>query len=527
MPTEQREDLERRLEEIQRGVCFICQDPLKRDLDRLHIDHIIPRARGGKDDDNNYALTHERCNLSKLDADLRVARCMAKYERIKTRTADVGPNRPNLGDFLSEFGGGKHAFRLRISGKQAEFSLSDDGEPPQRAPFYEDKLSRMKYFFAELPISYLHHDNRINPRAVGDRIRSLIAEFLAGHPQLHPSLGWISTSEGDTKLRIFDGQHKAVAQILLGTTRLPIRIFVDPDVDVLLETNTRAGTVLRQVAFDKSVQRYLGSQIFWEKIEAFRKATGRGDQDLSFSETDLVRFFRGEHREMKRYILDDIRASVIHHADNKLKDYVELGGKGTEKPLSYSTIDKTFFSFFVRKEPMNIPMDFKLDIGDNPRQLEKDQLTKLMNLFAEEIFVGRYDMERGTYRTEEKLRKGEDVPEPHLRAVRVSREEILYNVLRCVRDCVKRYFLMQGGRMVEDEDLFQQRFPDLLWEHVGKVVRGIAALPVWISKDPTVSSAVFGGKQNYDFWKTVLDGGSAPGGVRVLAKGVTLDDLLS
>jgi len=529
MTDKSRDQLAARLEEIQQGKCFICLEPLRRDFEKWEIDHIIPRAKGGKDDENNYAITHERCNRAKLDSDLRVARCMAGYERIKDRCAKEGPNRPNLGDFLEEYGGGKHSVRIRLEKDAVELSLSAIGARPLHLPLYIDKLSGIKYFFAELPIEYLFHDVRINPRAIGTRIRGLIEEFLAGRPQLHPSLGWVEVpgGGGDVKLSIFDGQHKAVAQLLLGVRFLPVRVFVNPDLDVLLETNTRAGTVLRQVAFDKSIQRYLGSQIFWEKVEAFKQATSRAEDDLSFSEQDLVKFFRGEHREMKRYILDDVRTAVIHDPNNRLKDYVEFGGKATEKPLSYNTIEKTFFSLFVHKEPLALPLGHKFEVGENPRQLEKVQLVQLMNIFAEEVLIGRYDFDRGTYRIEEAIRQGEDVPDAHLRAVRMAREEILYNILRYVRDCAKRFFLMQGGRMVEEEELFQQAFPDLLWDHIRRVVRNMAALPIWVNKDVTASSAVFGGKQLYDFWKHVFDTGTTPSGLRVLAKAVMLDDLLT
>ena len=414
-----------------------------------------------------------------------------------------------------------------MSPHNLELALPETCRDPIYLPLLIDKLSGLKSFVAELPSEYLFHDTRINPRAVGARIRGLIEEFLSGRPQLHISLGWIETSDGEGKVHIFDGQHKAVAQILLGVRRLPVRVFVNPDLDVLLEANTRAGTVLRQIAFDKAVQRYLGSQIYWEKIEAFRRATGRSDEDLSFSEQDLVAFFRGEQREMKRYILDDVRTSIIHDPENKLRDYIEFGGRATEKPLSYNTIEKTFFSFFIHKEPLATPMNHKLEIGENPRELEKAQLTRLMTLFAEEIFLGKYDFDKGTYRLEESLRRGDDIPEQHLRATRIAREEVLYNVLRYIRDCAKRFFLMQEGKVVEEEDLFQLPFPDLLWEHHRKVVRNIAALPIWVNKNPMISSAVFGGKQTYDFWKVIFSSGATPSGVKVLAKEVTLDDLLA
>ncbi len=522
-----REVVAARLEEIQHGKCFICGEPIHRAFEKWQIDHIIPRAKGGKDDENNYALTHEHCNLSKLDSDLRVARCMATYEKIKDKFEKEGPNRPNLGDFLCEFSGAKYVAGLKDSSDEISISLADLGRAAFTAPIIADKLARMRSFFAELPIEYLYHDTRINPRAVGSRLRGLIEEFLSGHPQLHPSLGWTQISNGQAKIYIFDGQHKAVAQMLLGTMSLPVRVFVDPDLDVLLETNTRAGTVLRQVAFDKSAQRFLGSQIFWEKVEAYRQANARGPDDLKFSERDLVAFFRGEHREIKRFVLDDVRTTVIHSPENKLKDYVEFGGKATEKPLSYNTVEKTFFSFFIHKEPMSVPMDHKLEIGENPRQLEKEQLIRLMNVFAEEIFIGKYDFERGSYRVEEALRDSKPIPETHVCAVRLAREEILYNVLRYVRECAKHFFLMQGGQLVDDEDLFLRQFPELLWEHMRKVVRNIAALPIWVSKDSTISSAVFGGKQTYDFWKHIFETGSTPGGQHVLAKSLNLNDLLS
>ena len=52
------------------------------------------------------------------------------------------------------------------------------------------------------------------------------------------------------------------------------------------------------------------------------------EDDYSFSEQDLVRFFRGERREMERYIVDAQRDAVMRDSNNRLLEFVEWAGKG-------------------------------------------------------------------------------------------------------------------------------------------------------------------------------------------------------
>lgn len=518
-----RAELITRLLAQQNHRCFICEELLDPAIHSIHVDHIIPRAKGGKDDENNYAATHEACNLSKLDSDLRIARCMARYERVKERYAPKGPNRPNLGDFLQEYGGGKYSLCALRNGNILSYTFPKQDGITHQATVLKDKLSGMEYTFLYLPIEYIHHDNRINPRAVSPRIRGLLNEFLNGRPQLHTGLAWAELRENELKLHVFDGQHKAVAQILLGVRELPLRVFLNPNLDVLLETNTNAGTSLRQVAFDWATQRYLGSQLYWEKIDHFREATGRLNDDLSFSEQDLVNFFRGERREVARYIIDDLRIGIIHHPDNKIKGFVEFSGKEGEKPLSYSTIEKTFFSLFLHKSPMSLPLNYKLEVGENPRQLEKEQIVKLMNIFAEFIYIGRYDFDVSARRVEERIRRGEDIPEDHLRAVRMSREEVLFNLLRYVRELIRQYFLMRG-KVIEDSELFQNKFPEELWTLIRRLIKRLSELPVWVNRQ--LSGTVFGGKQDHEYWKIIFETGRDRAGMQVLAKPLNLNELI-
>jgi HNH endonuclease len=526
---EQRRDLEDRLYERQNHVCFICEDLIDLELQRekLEIDHIIPIANEGKDEENNFALTHEPCNRKKSSSDLRVARVLSRFSKIEQMAnCEPGQQGANLGHVLNAYGGAKQSLRMVVDKESVRFSIAgENGAPVTTLPLWQDPLSRMNYCFVKLPLAYLHHDSRINPRSIGVNIRGLIEEFIHGRPQLHVTLAWWSPDAGgEGKVQVFDGQHKAAAQILLGTRDLPVRIFIKPNLNVLLEANTNAGDKLRQVAFDAAVKRHLGNALYFERVQEYQKLKGLSPDDYSFSEQDMVKLFRGEHRELVRYIVDAVRDSITRDKENKLMDFVEWAGKGAEKPLSYSTIEKTFYSQFLYMKPIGVPLSAGLDTGTNPRRLEREQMIRLMSMFAEVFFVGQWDPELTGRKIEDRVLKGEPIPLPHLRAWRVAREEVLINVLEWVRLTMEHYYAF-NQEMIDKERLMQKRHPDGLWSTVATVLRNIGDLPPWI--DTKLARTIFGGKPNRDFWKKIFADGVSPTEIRVLARGLELKSLIT
>ncbi|HEX3091424.1 MAG TPA: HNH endonuclease signature motif containing protein [Candidatus Angelobacter sp.] len=520
---EQRKDLENRLLRSQNSNCFICEKPIDPLLhaDSVDVDHVEPIKIGGKDDPSNFAITHSSCNRSKQASDLRVARVLARFAAIRDEVAPENRG-PNLSDVLRHYKGAVHQLPLKVDTNVVDFSFPELGDSNiHKTPLYRDDLSGLLYFFAKIPIEYLFHDDRINPRAVGGSLNGLIDEFHRKRPQLQVALAWIELKgdSGRAQVRVFDGQHKATAQVLLGVRQLPLRIFVNPNLDILLTANTNAGTTLRQIAFDKSVQRHLGSALFIERIERYRKERALPIDAEDFSEQDLVNHFKGEWREMRRYILDSVRDSVTHHADNKLRDYVDFAGKGKEKPLSYSSIEKTFYSFFIFGDALEVPLNYRVEENENPRELEKQQILHLMNLIAERVYIGRFDFAIGTARIENQIQKGVDIPEPHLCAYRLSREEILYVWLRFVRQIIQNYFITTG-KPIQENKLFQYRFPEPLWDNIENFMTNLTKMPLWVNRD--LSLSVFGGKQNYEYWQTIFESGRTPQGQQVLPTGINL-----
>ena len=521
---EARQELIRSLLAAQTGNCFICGKAIDLDVHGSHIDidHVEPIKAGGKDGPDNFAVTHDSCNRRKEASDLRVARILAEFDKI---AESIVPRSPNLGDVLSARGGAQHDIAIAVDGDSFKTTFSGLGRNDVLiVPIYRDEISGFRYAFLNLPIEYLHHDDHINPRAIGKNLKKLVEEFHKKLPQLHVTLGWVDTTGGNsTKVKVFDGQHKAAAQILLGARHLPVRMFIDPDTDILLTANTHAGTTLRQVAFDKSVQRSLGSSLLADRMDRYRRDCKRNEDDESFSERDLVNHFKGESREMKRYVIDWVRNSVTTHQDNKLRDYIDYGGRGTERPLSYSTVEKTFYSFFIHGDLLTTAFNYRSEEGANPRQLEIEQIVRLMNIVAEKIYVGKFEHSLGTRRIENNIRSGKDVPEPHLRAFRMAREEILYNWLRYVKQIVQNYFITTG-KPIDDKKIFHYLIPDACWENIESFIDALKRLPLWANKD--LSASVFGGRQNNDYWQAIFENGRAPNGIEVMPSGINLMDMI-
>ncbi|MDR2733602.1 MAG: HNH endonuclease [Spirochaetota bacterium] len=507
-------DLTAKLLKIQSNICYICQESIDLVLHDTNIDHIIPLANKGKDIEENFAVTHASCNKSKQDSDLRISRILAKLRKIQKDVSEKDNGRSaSLEDVLKFYGGSSYEFKYKIEDNKLSYSFPDINDNKiYYSEIFEDNLSNEKTVFLHIPIEYLFHDRLINPRGINNSVSLLVKEFYKGNPQLHISLARIK----DGKIVIFDGQHKAVAQILLNSKKLLLRLFLSPDVDRLTETNTNAGSILRQIAFDKSIMRQLNNTLYYERIKRYQSEHSFGDDNFDFSEQQLVDYFKGERINIRKYIIDSLKHSITYSADNKLKDYIDFEGKAKGLPLSYSAFEKTFLSIFLdSKLILTTNIGYKTDEGNNPRELEIYQLVKLLNIIAEVIYIGKFNPDIGVSRIEQKIidKKDADITDDHLIAYRISKEEIIYNWLLFLQKVVESYF-STTGKIFDKNKLFQTPFDDQLWHNLEIFVKNLVKLPLW--KDRGMASTIFSGKNNYDFWKHVFKTGKTTDGVSVL-----------
>lgn len=519
---EEYENLKRKLYDIQAGKCFICGKDIDLDLHQTDIDHVIPLANKGKDKEDNFALTHESCNRSKLDANLNIARILCSLNDLKEDVNKQG-QMASLKHVLEKYEGSKYQFKFKKTDNFVKYSFSDIGDNTiYESPIFVDNLSKEEYTFVEVPLEYIYHDELINPRGINSNIVKLIKEFYKENPQLHLSLARFH----EDKIKIFDGQHKAVAQILLGTKKLVLRLFLNPNVERLIETNTNAGSTLKQVAFDKAIMQQLNDVLYKETIEQYRKEKELADDDLSFSEQDLINYFRGERSNIKKYVIANLKQSIIKDQNNKLSNYIDFEGKGKKLPISFSTIDKTLFTIFIDSgNILSTPMDEKLEEGLNPRYLERVQLVQFMNIIEEEIYNNRFNLEVGVSQIEDKIVKhrDEDITAEHLTAFRMSKEEIMKNWLLYIKDVIEMYFSNTGKR-VNKSSLFQYKFDDQLWTNIRNFIINLRDMALW--KDREMSKTHFSTKQSPNFWESVFSTGETPDHIKVISQPINFKEMI-
>ncbi len=250
------------------------------------------------------------------------------------------------------------------------------------------------------------------------------------------------------------------------------------------------------------------------------------DDDLSFSEQELVTYYKGE-KNFKTLIFDSIKNSITYDPANKLRDFTDFGGRATDLPLSYSTVDKVIYAKFCNsKVILNQPLSAGNDTGTNPRELEISQIVRIMNIMAEEIYLGKFDTTIGTNKIEDKILKGQaaKITDDHLIAYRMSKEEVLQSWIWYVQAIITAYHNNQGIKFDADR-MFHTQLDDQIFVNIRNFIKNLRLLPLW--KDRAMAATVFSGKKNADYWDKVFKAGNDPSGVPVLANPINFMNMLA
>lgn len=514
---EEREELVRRLLQAQNDLCYVCGKVINRQVHEVDVDHIISLAQQGPDDESNWGVVHRACNRSKGARDLRLQRILYQFKSHAERHINSVEGTFTLHEALNELVPNRQEVGVKCQGDRVVLSwVGERGTPVSETydVMEEPGYPPVRSFVARLPFICLHHDREMNPRSIVD-LEPMIEEFYLGNPQLQPSLATLNVaqSEGKGPVLVFDGQHKAAAQLYAGKDRLMVRVFLNCDRRKLKETNYRAHTKLAQVHFPQLINDRVGADLFREEFDRFLR---RVDPAKSSEESFFKELPHQQRSEFRQYFQNFLRYEVLTgkagNADSQILSFTEtVTARSNRYPLSYDAVQRTFLQHFLYLKPAKEPIQ-ETEVS---RLLERENLIRLMNLFVEEVLAnGRFDVRLGTFRIEERLTSSpETVPDSHLRAYRICRRAAmviwtkeLAHAIALLLGIRTRY--VRGG-WGKDRPFWAKTLNED-WECIRKMIRAVRDHKIWAERmNLEVVSAVASTRQKD--WEQILLRGRLPG----------------
>jgi hypothetical protein len=252
-----------------------------------------------------------------------------------------------------------------------------------------------QYFYATLPVELLDSDDEDNGKVglqprflIQDKVFQLFRHFQI-HPVLQPSIGRLQNGQ----VLLFDGQHKAAALLWTGRREFECKVYLDPDIRLLNQTNISAHEKFSQTRFYSSIMVIkLGSE-FGADFEAYKNL----EDDSVKSEAGFMKYLdrdptqamtKGDRNKRFRSYLYN---SVLEDTENRLAPFISYGNRGTdEKPLTIDMLTRSIFASFLYREPVDDNM--ATDAYRRDREIANN--VALMNMFYD-LALGSWNPKAG------------------------------------------------------------------------------------------------------------------------------------
>jgi hypothetical protein len=528
----QRELLIRRLWDHQAAKCYISGEPIDLQVHEVDLDHIIARSRSGKDDESNIGLALAHHNRSKGVRDLELQRRIFRfYKDLEARQNAGGRNELfTVGDLLQKIcGSGREVSVVRSDGESAvQISwTSSDGAPKSiKLALVVDQsaasLVRLSCF-GRFPAEIVHHSN-LNPRSIHD-LEPMIEEFYYQHPQMQPSLAYFEPkSLGQTgKIMLFDGQHKAAAQLYNLSGEVLCRLFLPEQVDQpkklddfveeLRRTNFRAHTKLAQLHFAQFTEDKVGHALYADDREdVLREMKLKGVAAEDLTEKNIYKTLKEknpeEAKEFKDHHASYLRYEALTATDLEIMKFVEtVSARSRRYPISYDTLKSLLDVFLFRGLA-----EESVAQTDTWRLREKENMGRLLDILATEALAGRFKLELGVYKLDEKLEQNpQGIPVDHLRAYRLFRKPALKVWAETLRDGMCQYLVIKN-KYVKDWYKDRPLWADVSveeWEAIRRGVQAIVGHKIWAETQKDLLGVLSSTRQKD--WASMMLEGKLPG----------------
>jgi len=244
-------------------VCFVDGTPIP-DEDAVEFHHIKAFSKGGLTNLDNIAPVCKSHHRTIGTMDLQEYRDKIALDNF------FGDGEPKYLDDLIREKRGHCGDKLvyEIEGETIRVYLKNSN---YKFPLYVCPTTGWNYFYANIPVEFIENDKDLQPRAIRKNSLWNLYRHFQVNTQLAPS---ICRMDEDRTLRLFDGQHKAAAQIWAGRQTVECKIYLNPEAIILKETNLEAHGKFRQMSFYSHELMKKYADIFGEDWNQYMETEG-------------------------------------------------------------------------------------------------------------------------------------------------------------------------------------------------------------------------------------------------------------
>ena len=439
--------------------CYICNEPLAGyDKSEIQFDHIYNYADGYPQENSNFAPVHASKDERKLNCHKAKGQKSPIAYREELRITNKLKTINGLGD-------------LCTSAIQSVYEISSDKKTikfnGKIIPLYNQRINNKDnfYFFHEIETKFIENDELIQLRPLEPKILPLIFN-LKGAVQLLPSLGRLD--ENTNTVKIFDGQHKAVAQIV-GNNRENILclVFVHPNVDDLRVVIYQAHTDFVQQKYKKSHIDAKLAAIYLQRIDAYRERIG--DANAPYTEAVIL---QGESKTKKsHFILSSIKEE-INEKTNFIKEFAAQDkSEQKTKPILWQSLDK-IINLFCHIDPVDVASESE----ENFREDEISNIVFILSLIEEFGIRNRWEPTNPENKS-------------HIVARTFFYRTAFNNWIKILEEALRYSLEQMNGKKMPGALCYRKVFDPNVKKRFSEIVKKLFEHPIWVKEAKQVEIA--------------------------------------
>ncbi|MGN7247223.1 HNH endonuclease [Janibacter anophelis] len=452
LPTGEQANIEDDLWDKSGGLCFLCEEPLNRASDAIEADHDVPESEGGPTTLENLNLAHESCNRAKRSAKSVPIR---PYLKLVAYTKKYG-GRLKYDGYTDHFGIEPKPVVATRDGDTIKFELPDGSFSASPILSEANSSGTFEYTFLSLPRSAIFNDDACQPRALRPEHAWSIYSDLQKNVLHEPPSCRMETYVLDqpVKLLMFDGQHKTVANWMMGRQVVTAKVYLNLSAANAIQLVNSIQAKIKKLPLSPFELAGKMSDELENKFHEYEEEVG----SVEVSESGFLAWLGSDKARGKQALQSALVQSILSNPNLRIMNHIRQPGAPapkvsiTEQQLKGKVLEK-----LLHKDALSL----KGEDAQAARDREADNIVSCLNQLTDEAFE---PTDEATELTEQELE----------RARRMTYQASLAYVSGMIRSLWKHVVMSGDIKAPMSEDLSEAQE-----KQIRDGIKNIVSHPCW------------------------------------------------